>query len=71
VASEAMEKDVTPAMSSAEPATPGADHLPADASAADLHRRHVDAEQHEHEREHAAATRVERVRDSDQPELPL
>jgi len=52
-----------------ESATPDGDHLPADASAADLHQRHVAAEHHEHG--HADAGRVEAAGDPDQPQLPL
>ena len=43
------------------------DNVPADASSADLHRRHVDAEQHAH----AHTVPTDTVKDPEQPELPL
>ncbi|RAN82852.1 glycerol-3-phosphate 1-O-acyltransferase [Bacillus sp. SRB_336] len=70
-AAEVVEKEVAPAMASPGSTPPAGDHLPSDATAADLHQRHVDAEQHEHERGHADVARVERVSDPDQPQLPL
>ncbi len=55
--------DTVPDAAASEPAqadapamgAPVADHLPADASSADLHRRHVDAEQHAHAHDATAA----------------
>ena len=71
IAAEVVEKEVAPAMASPGSPPPAGDHLPSDATAADLHQRHVDAEQHEHERGHADVARVERVSAPDQPQLPL
>jgi len=54
------------------PDNPAADGVPDDASSADLHQRHVDAEQHAHTHAPAdAAGSPEHSEDPEQPDLPF